>query len=166
MRSWKRFWTTAQPANKRNNKDIITLKCQAKLPRRDQFTLFQRDLEQQILKTFHNPDDIVDLVKNLVDPTANMVRELPRESLLIKEIDDLSLDPTKNAQEIKELKKFAKEIGQHLKLFAARRQTLRMNMMKLCGTIWGQLTPAFQTEDLGIDNYQEKSKKIDCLWLL
>ena len=148
-------------------KDIITLKCQAELPRRDQFTQFQRDLEQYILKTFDNPDDIVDLVKDLVDPTATIVRQLPRESILIKEIDDLGLDPTDDAQEIKELKKSAKEIhAQNLKLFASRRQTLRMNMMKLYGTIWGQLTPAFQTEVTGIDNYQDKSKKFDCLWLL
>ena len=82
----------------------ITLKCQVELPRMDQFTQFQRDLEKHILKTFDNPDDIVDLIKDLVDPAATMVRELPWESILMIEIDDLGLDPTSDnrIQEVRE----------------------------------------------------------------
>ena len=40
------------------------------------------------------------------------------------------------------------------------------NKTKLYGTIWGQCSPTFKSEIIGNEDYKEKIKEFDCIWLM
>ena len=58
-------------------------------PRRDQFIIFQQELEQHVLKKIEKSGDIVGLVTKMTDPTQIMLRDIPRASEIEKNIDKL-----------------------------------------------------------------------------
>ena len=50
-------------------------------------------------------------------------------------------------------------------MFASRRNILQQNQIKLWGVIWGQCSPALQTETKGNDDFIVESTKYYCVWL-
>ena len=63
---------------------IIILTSQIEIPRKDQFIQFQGELEQYVLKHFVGFTDIINLVKDLTDPTPIMIRDIIRISEMTK----------------------------------------------------------------------------------
>ena len=55
---------------------------------------------------------------------------------------------------------------EEMKLFASRRNVLRQNQIKLWGVIWGQCSPALQTEIKGNEDFSSEMVKYDMVWLL
>jgi hypothetical protein len=56
--------------------------------------------------------------------------------------------------------------SEEMKVFAARRAMLRKNKTKVYGIIWGQCSPALQSELMGEQEYQAMSTSFKCIWLL
>ena len=90
------------------------------------------------------------------------MRDLPRLSVLEKEVEDLGLDEKDDKDEIAELKDSAHSLHkENLKLFAMRRQHLNNNKIRLFGVIWGQCSASLQSEisslqDLTTYNHSNK----------
>ena len=77
------------------------------------------------------------------------------------------MDPDTDKDLIKEMKVSAKSVFiQRCKLFASRQDKLSDNMNKLYAVIWGQSSLALQTEIISLEDYEDKKKTFDCLWLL
>ena len=51
-------------------------------------------------------------------------------------------------------------------LFLERQHILRQNTTKTYHLIWGQCSPALQSQLMGDTEYMEKSTSCDCVWLL
>ena len=58
--------------------DILVLRSSAERGRKDQFVIFQEDLENYIKKNFDKPKDILCLVKDGKDPEMELQKEIPR----------------------------------------------------------------------------------------
>lgn len=61
------------------NENILTLYTKAERRQKDQYVLFQRSLEQYVTTNFSNAGDILPLVRDLVDPIVELVRNIPRK---------------------------------------------------------------------------------------
>ena len=61
------------------NEDIATLCTKAEHKQKDQYVVFQKRLEQHVTTNFTNPDDILSAVRNLADPMAELMKDLPRK---------------------------------------------------------------------------------------
>ena len=68
---------------------MITLHHPSERPSRDQFVIFKQELEQYILKKFTYPDDIVCVIKDMKDPTKEIMKQIPRKNKLLKEFGSL-----------------------------------------------------------------------------
>ena len=69
--------------------------------------------------------------------------------------------------EIKLITQSIKELYiQEMKLYATRKQQLRSNRSKSFGTIWSQCIPTLQPSIINLNEYDEKRKEYECLWLL
>jgi hypothetical protein len=53
-----------------------------------------------------------------------------------------------------------------MRVFASRRSVAKQNKTKLYGVIWGQCSPALQSELTGDTDFKEKSSVFDCIWVL
>ena len=59
--------------------EVITLLHLSERPKKDQFLVFQQDLEQHVIKTFTFPEDVVKLVRDMIDPLTELIRDIPRK---------------------------------------------------------------------------------------
>ena len=90
--------------------------------------------------------------------------QLPRTSEAEKEIDGLALDPVNDKDIINDMKSSAKELySQDLKIFAARRRTLKDNITKIWGLVWENCSAELQSELMRQDEFEEKEKVFDAL---
>ena len=55
---------------------------------------------------------------------------------------------------------------EEIKMFASRKNMLRQNQIKLWGVVWGQCSPALQTEVKGDDGFVTALGKYNIVWLL
>ena len=55
---------------------------------------------------------------------------------------------------------------EEVKQFVRRKGTLRRNLEKLYGLVWGQCSTCLQMYIWGLTSYQAKSKVFDVVWLL
>ena len=147
-----------------NESSVIMLHHPSECPSRDQFVIFKQELEQYILKNFTYPDDIVCVIKDMKDPTKEIMKQIPRKTKLLREFGAL---PNMTDDELDEIKEAVTDLyTQDMKLYTTRKQSLRQNMVKLYGIIWGNCTHALQTKIAAVVDYEEKSKEYDCLWLV
>ena len=172
------------------NENVATLCTRAEKKKKDQYIIFQKSLEQHVTTSFTNPEDILPVIRDLIDPMKELLKGIPkRESM--KDIlgeSPLTTQPpspdivTSGAQEseggtnvfepvetiedsaLKESLDFLYK--EEMKMFANRRNVLQQNQIKLWGVIWGQCSPALQTEIKGNDDFLEESNKYNCVWLL
>ena len=160
---------------------------------KDQYIVFQKSLEQHVSTDFTNPGDILPLIRELVDSMRVLMRNIPtRESMdayLGEESPLITQPPTpvnitsgvvgEESQAetgspietaevedngLKESLDFL--FKEEMKMFAGRENMLCQNQIKLWGVIWGQCSPALQTEIKGNDDYLGESSKYNCVWLL
>ena len=172
------------------NENVATLCTRAEKKKKDQYIIFQKSLEQHVTTSFTNSGDILPVIRDLIDPMKELLKGIPkRESM--KDIlgeSPLTTQPpspdivTSGAQEseggtnvfepvetiedsaLKESLDFLYK--EEMKMFANRRNVLQQNQIKLWGVIWGQCSPALQTEIKGNDDFLEESNKYNCVWLL
>ena len=143
--------TRIYPPQRGNEAELIVLSHPSERPSRDQFVVFKHELEQYILKHFTYPDDIVCVIKDMKDPTKQMLGQLPRKSKLTEEFGSLDV---MGEDEMEEINEAIKDLYlQDMKLYTTRKQALRHNMVKLYGIIWGNCSHALQTELAAIKGY-------------
>jgi hypothetical protein len=80
-------------------------------------------------------------------------------------MDDMALTATERTDATM-LASLGKLHAEEMKVFAARRAMLRQNKTKTYGVIWGQCSPALQSELMGEPTFKDKSASFDCIWLL
>ena len=114
------------------------------------------------MTNFKNPADIIVAVKGITDPLKPLMKDIPKQSDLVKEME-LSADDQKDDALMESIQKLHME---EMKVFAARRSVAKQNKTKLYGVIWGQCSPALQSELMGEPDFKEKSSAFDCIWLL
>jgi hypothetical protein len=111
---------------------------------------------------FKNPADIIVAVRDIADPMKPLMKNMPKLSDLM---DDMALTPTERTDATM-LESLGKLHAEEMKVFAARRAMLRQNKTKAYGVIWGQCSPALQSELMGEPKFKDKSASFDCIWLL
>ena len=67
-----------------------------------------------------------------------------------------------NKVDVVDMKMYREEVKQ----FVRRKATLRQNLKKSYGLVWGQYFAGLQTHIQGITSYQSRSKIFDVVWLL
>ena len=119
---------------------------------------------QYIMKNFTNPNDVVGFVKDMENQEKKLLMQTPRTSEVEKEIDGLGLDPVNDKDIISDMKSSTKELySEDLKIFAARCRTLKDNITKIWGLVWGNCSTASQSELMRQDEFEEKEKVFDAL---
>ena len=105
------------------------------------------------------------MVKDLKDPTQVLCDNIPKLSKMLEEfgLDENNKNDVENADTLEAVKKLFK---QAMGTFSKHQDQLNQNQTKLYGTIWGQCSPALQSEIIGDLDYKEKSEEYACLWLL
>ena len=133
------------------------------------------------------------MIRDLIDPMKELMQDLPkRESMkdflgdfsspLISQppssdevtsgsgiqADEVKLETeTSNEQEDITLKESLDFLfKEEMKMFASRKNILKQNQIKLWGVIWGQCSPALQTELKGNQDYMMELSKYNGVWLL
>ena len=111
---------------------------------------------------FNNPADIIVAVRDISDPMKTFMKNMPKLADLI---EDMGLtDAERNDDSM--LASLTKLHSEEMKVFAAHRAVLRQNKTKAYGVIWGQCSPALQSELMGETDYPSMSASFDCVWLL
>ena len=116
------------------------------------FPKFQEDLETCILKELKNPDVVVGLVTDFIDPNITVLHNMPEPVFSQAEVQD---NPMKAAVNDQIAKIFENSIG-----------IVRSNVAKIYGIIWGQCTPGLQAELKSLDDYDAHAATYDAVWLL
>ena len=85
--------------------------------------------------------------------------------------ESVGIDPTTNDDDLKPsekslLKDLEGLLGAEIKSFVTQKATLQSNHAKLFGLLWGQCTPALQSDIKHTQEYKEKRDLRDCLWLM
>jgi hypothetical protein len=111
---------------------------------------------------FKNPADIIVAVRDIADPMKPLMKVMSKLSDLT---DDMVLTDAERADALM-IESLGKLHAEEMKVFAARRAMLRQNKTKVYSVIWGQCSPALQSELMGEQEYQTMSTSFDCIWLL
>ena len=131
------------------------------------FLSFQRTLLQFVVTKYSYPDDIAELVQDLVDPTPNLMSKMPT---LVRLTNDAGLsgiaatDYTTEQQAI--VDGLPALLTVEMKEFTKRKEALRQNKTKLYHTVWGQCTDSLKADIHGHEEHEIKSRQFDSLWLL
>jgi len=105
------------------------------------------------MTSIKNPADIIVAVKEISDPLKSLMKDMPKQTDLIAEIG-LSDEDRKDTTMMESIQKLYLE---EMKVFASRTSVAKQNKTKLYGVIWGQCSPALQTELMGDTKFKDKS---------
>ena len=153
---------------KGKNEKVLTVGTNEEKKPKDQFTQFKDSLEQYITTEFDDPDDFVPYIREIEDPLKPLARSMPTEAKIMEEMEYTSDELSAMTNEEKEeLKKSIKTLcDQEMKTFSQRKSQCKKNKTRLWGLIWGNCTPALQNQIKGNEQYKNKLKVNDSVWLL
>ena len=144
--------------------EVVLLRHPSEKPKKDQFIVFQQELEQYVIKNFDEAKDIIPLIRDMEDPTRTLILDIPRKTEMTKELGDLEELPAEVQEEL--LASVSDLYAQSIKIFATRRRKLKENITKVYGIAWGNCSHPLQTEIASMAEYQEKRKSFDAVWLI
>ena len=131
------------------------------------FLSFQRTLLQFVVTKYDYPDDIAELVQDLIDPTRTLMTKMPTLARLTKDagLSDIATDDLTTEQKAI-IDGLPTLLTVEMKEFTKRKEALRQNKSKLYHTAWGQCTDSLKADIRGHDEHELKSRQFDSLWLL
>jgi hypothetical protein len=121
-----------------------------KLHKKVTFDVFKEKLETYILRKFKEANDVMCAVRELKCPMQDIDSEEPK---------DLSEEDSNSAVKVMILQQEVKE-------FLTRKRTIKSNLEKIYGIVWGQCSQSLQTVMKGDTDFKIKSSTTDCVWLL
>ena len=64
--------------------EVVLLRHPSEKPKKDQFIVFQQELEQYVIKNFDEAKDIIPLIRDMEDPTRTLILDIPRKTEMTK----------------------------------------------------------------------------------
>ena len=123
---------------------------QRKLP----FHQFTEKVYFYIVAEYKDGSDLYPLFKHFEDPMDALANEMPVKPEVFEDTNPSIVEAEKEV--------FKEEIKQ----FVQRKLTLRRNMQKAFGLIWGQCSNQLQEYMKGLSEYEDNSSIADVIWLL
>ncbi len=165
---------TQQVRNRFNHKQFNQIKFKGKIEElptlgtqiernshTDQFIVFRKGIKHYIGTTFNYPKDMDPVINEIENPMTTLATLLPKIANIYNEfgIDEATADA-----ETKE--SIATMFKEEMKQFVSRKIKLKDNMDKLYEVVWGQCSPALQSDMKGTKDFKTKEKERDVVWLL
>ena len=125
-------------------------KLQNKLP----FHQFTEKIYYHIVAEYKDGSDMYPLFKHLKDPYTDLSSYMPIKG---------ELDPDEDAAVVEAEREIYKE---EIKQFVQRKLTLRRNIQKAYGLLWGQCSNQLQEYIKGLAQFEQESATSNTIWLL
>ena len=133
-------------------KSFLSLSREHSTTGHEGFTHFQNQLEAYVLREYDNPEHLMPLILNLIDPVPAYKATRPTTTLTLEE---LKADPVEQLL-----------LDGEVKAYSTGLVKLKANMVTLWGHIWGQCTPSLRAELEADDDFRTQRATYDSLWLL